>query len=86
MGKAIDKNTRLRIAQEYTSGKSCKALSLAYGISYKSILRFCKAYKKHGEAGLNNNYKNCGTGEIKFAKIIYRSSCWLKYLHPNWQG
>ena len=84
MGKAIDKSIRLRIVQEHSLGKSCKELALAYNIGYKSVLRFCKAYKQGGEDGLNNSYKNCGTDELKFAHLIYRSACWLKYLHPNW--
>ena len=84
MGKAICKNIRERIIEDYCSGKSCKELSLTYNISYKSVLRFCKAYKLEGISALNNDYVNCGSTAIKFDVLIYRSICWLKYLHPKW--
>ena len=41
-------------------------------------------YSKSGEAGLQNNYKNCGAQPVGNDYLMYRATRWLKYLHPSW--
>ena len=47
----------------------------------KSLLR---RYAKLGEAGLHNDFKNCGPQSISHEPLMYRATLWLRRLHPQW--
>ena len=84
MGLAIDMGTRLQLVRAASAGQSLLSVSKEYGVSYTTTCKLYKQYKLHGEGGLRTNYINCGPKGIKSNYLIYRSSCWLKRLHPTW--
>lgn len=84
MGLAIDMVTRLQIVREASAGISLISLSKKYQVNYNTCCKFYRNYKSQGKAGLKTNYGNCGPKTIKSNYFIYRASCWLKRLHPNW--
>lgn len=84
MGLAIDMATRLQIVSAAEKGQSLSSIAAEYKVNYPTVCKFYRNYKKLGEEGLKTNYKNCGPKKIKSSYFIYRSSCWLKRLHPTW--
>ena len=84
MGLAIDMATRLQIVREASEGTSLISLSKKYQVNYNTCCKFYRNYKRLGEAGLKTNYHNCGPKTIKSDYFVYRASCWLKRLHPEW--
>jgi len=84
MGLATDMPTRRRIVSEAKAGKSLKRISEELKVNYTSTRQIYQRYIKSGLSGLVPHYYNCGPQTIKGDYVIYRSSLWLKRLHPDW--
>ena len=84
MGIPIDMSTRLQIIEQFQLGKSKKSISDAFSVSYPTVLTLIKRYEEEGQSGLKPKYVHCGPQTIKSDSLIYRTSLWLKRLHPQW--
>jgi transposase len=67
----------------WKAGQSGQSISNSLSIGYRSVLRWINLYKLKGEAGLTNNYKNCG-GRVKVSHQIKQAAIGLKSVHEGW--
>src|SRR3954469_11998320 len=85
MGGALPMHIRSLIIEQLTKeGSSMIAVSKEHGLSYSTIRKLWKGYKKEGTHGLKPHYERCGPQQPKSEGLIYRCALWLKRHHPNW--
>jgi len=83
---ALAIHIREQIIEEKESGKTLISISQDKNLSYETVKRIWRLYKKEGIEGLKPKYSNCGPKQPKFYKM-YRISVFLKRKyseHSEW--
>ncbi len=84
MPRAIAVPIREQIVKLKQEGKSYQEIANELGLSRYSVKKIWSRYEKEGEPGLVPSYEHCGRKESKFEKLVWRSTRYLKRLHPSW--
>lgn len=84
MGKPIDFASRQLIVKDCEAGLSYSEVSRKYTVRYNTVKNFHQRFLEKGMKGLQPHYFNCGKQKPTKDNLIYRTSCWLKHLHPQW--
>ena len=84
MGQAKTFALRMQIVNDCNSGLTYTEVSEKYSVHYNTVREYYKKYQSKGEKGLIPDYSNCGKQLPSSEDLIYRATCWLKRLHPDW--
>lgn len=85
MGKATSSALRALIIEARERGKSLRALSVEYELSYATVQNLCSRYVQQGQAGLLPLYGNCGKrARNPREDVVYRAVRCFKCWHPGW--
>ncbi len=84
MSKAIEFHVREKIVADCQSGLSYSKVAVKYSVRYNTVKMLHKRFLKLGTKGLIPNYQNCGKYLPGPDNLIFRATCWLKRLHPEW--
>lgn len=84
MSKAIEFHVREQIVTDCQSGLSYSEVSLKHSVRYNTVKTLYERFLDLGTKGLVPNYQNCGKYLPGSDNLIFRASCWLKRLHPEW--
>jgi hypothetical protein len=84
MGRSIDFHIREQIVKDCQSGMSYPEVSRKYSVRFNTVKGLHQRYQKEGVKGLRPHYENCGKEAPSEDNILFRASCWLKRIHPQW--
>lgn len=84
MPRAIAVPIREQIVKLKQQGKSYREIADELAQSRDSVRKIWRRYQKQGEPSLLAGYERCGNKARQFEKLIWRSACYLKRLHPSW--
>lgn len=84
MGQAKDAQTRVRVIEDWQSGKSYAQISVTHNLGYNTVRNWCHRYKSEKELGLIPRYKQCGRRSQSTLAASFRLVRLISYLHPDW--
>jgi hypothetical protein len=84
MGQATPLAIRQSIIELRQSGKKHYEISQDLQIPLSTVNSIWGQYQHFGEAGLVNNYANCGIKTKRSDALMYRATLWLKRHHTTW--
>jgi hypothetical protein len=84
MPRAIAFPIRLLIIERHQAGHSLSAIAQELQLSYRTVRTFWQGYCANGDAGLQNNYADCGPSSRAFPHDLQRAAISLKTDHRRW--
>ncbi|MCP4988168.1 MAG: helix-turn-helix domain-containing protein [Colwellia sp.] len=84
MGRAVEFHIREQIIKDCQSGLSYLNISRKYSVTYSTVRILHQRFSNLGDKGLHPKYQVCGKILPNDRNLVFRASCWLKRLHPNW--
>ena len=84
MGRATDLSRRKKIVDQKLAGQTLKAISEQMNLPFSTVRRIWRRYRDRGPKGLAADYTSCGQHFDLSNDLVYRSACYLKFLHPMW--
>lgn len=82
MPAALALGIRQQIVEEKTKGKTLTEIAKEKKLSYSTVCNIWLLQRKG--VSLIPKYEACGPKERQYSKLVYRTSIWLKRLHPDW--